>query len=98
MSRYETRPANGLRQVVGGSGVRRVLALESGEKMQAGDRQHEHEPGRILPVEQERLGSPEIEAEQPDRQKQLCQGSAAAAVLGRLEIPERGDDEDEDAE
>src|SRR5436305_12639593 len=60
-------------------------ALESGQEMQSGDRKREHEPNRILPLEQEGLGRPEIQAEQPDGQEQLAQ--PVAAVVGR-DLPE----------
>src|SRR5882757_6093599 len=73
-------------------------ALEPGQEMQSRDGKREHEPDRILPFQQEGLGCPEIQAEQPYGQEQLAQRIAAVVSLGRLEIAEWRENEDQDDE
>src|ERR1700687_5579691 len=66
------------------------------EEMQSGHRDDKHEPCRVLPIEQKRFGRSEIQAKQPNRQKELRQRTAPAARLNRLKIPERPNNENQD--
>src|SRR5438270_6012281 len=90
MSRYEARCDK-----LSALGFHSLDALKPGQEVQPRRSEGEHEPDRILPLQQEGFGRSVVQAEQPDGQEQFCQRGAAAVRLRRLKIPERCEHEDE---